>query len=165
MRQGADNLRRDGWKWMAARLGEPKWKASGMVSVLIVDDSQTVRMLLREWLTAAGYSVDEAADGQQALTKLQAMSQASGGRVVALLDYQMPVMDGYELLRRAAAAGMAPPRYSYVMISAAVDTFPLEFLTLLRQLGIQILHKPADRETVLDVTRFLIERMEQTAAS
>ncbi|HEX9035686.1 MAG TPA: response regulator [Ktedonobacterales bacterium] len=130
-----------------------------MVSVLIADDSQTVRMLLREWLTQAGYAVDEAADGQQALAKLQTIT----GRVVVLLDYQMPVMDGYEMLRQAAGAGMLPPRFSYVMISAAVDTFPPEFLVLLRQMGIQILHKPADRDTVLGVTRFLITRMEQAA--
>jgi CheY-like chemotaxis protein len=139
-------------------------KACGMVSVLIADDSQTVRMLLRDWLTQAGYTVDEAADGQQALAKLQASAGRSDERVVVLLDYQMPVMDGYEMLQRAAAAGMLPPRYSYVMISAAVDTFPPEFSTLLRQLGIQILHKPAERETVLGVTRFLIARMEQAAS-
>lgn len=135
-----------------------------MVSVLIADDSQTVRMLLRDWLTQAGYAVDEAADGQQALAKLQASAGKGDERVVVLLDYQMPVMDGYEMLQRAAAAGMLPPRYSYVMISAAVDTFPPEFSTLLRQLGIQILHKPAERETVLLVTRFLIARMEQAAS-
>ncbi len=112
-------------------------------------------MLLRTWLTEAGYAVDEAADGQQALDKLRACD----GQVIVLLDYQMPVLDGYEVLRHASADGLLPPRYSYVMISAAVDSFPPEFLTLLRQLGIQILPKPFERDTILDVTRFLAARM------
>lgn len=127
----------------------------GMISVLVTDDSHSIRLLLRDWLTEAGYDVDEAADGQQALDKLQ----TSDGRVIVLLDYQMPVMDGYEVLRRASAAGLLPPRYSYVMISASVDQFPPEFLTLLRQLGIQILPKPFERDTLLGVTRFLAARM------
>jgi CheY-like chemotaxis protein len=73
----------------------------------------------------------------------------------------MPVMDGFEVMRRASDAGLLPPRYSYVMISAAVDEFPAEFLTLLRQLSIQIMPKPFDRDTILGVTRFLAARMEQ----
>lgn len=128
-----------------------------MISVLVTDDSQTIRVLLRSWLQEAGFTVDEAADGQQALDKLQ----ASDGHVITLLDYQMPVLDGYQTLQRASAAGLLPPRYSYVMISAAVDEFPPEFLTLLRQLGIQILPKPFERDTLLGVTRFLATRMEQ----
>ncbi len=127
----------------------------GMISVLVTDDSHTIRLLLREWLTEAGYAVDEAADGQQALDKLQ----ASDGQVIVLLDYQMPVLDGYAVLQRASAAGLVPPRYSYVMISAAVDQFPSEFTLLLRQLGIQILPKPFERDTILGVTRFLAARM------
>jgi CheY-like chemotaxis protein len=126
-----------------------------MISVLVTDDSHTIRMLLREWLTEAGYAVDEAADGQQALDKLKACD----GQMIVLLDYQMPVLDGFEVLRQASIAGLVPPRYSYVMISAAVDQFPAEFTSLLRQLGIQILPKPFDRDTILGVTRFLAMRM------
>lgn len=112
-------------------------------------------MLLRTWLAEAGYAVDEAEDGQQALDKLH----TSDGPVIVLLDYQMPVLNGFEVLRHASAAGMLPPRYSYVMVSAAVDEFPPEFLTLLREMGIQILPKPFDRDTILGVTRFLAARM------
>lgn len=128
-----------------------------MISVLVTDDSQTIRVLLRSWLSEAGYTVEEAADGQQALDKLQATDE----QMIVLLDYQMPVMDGFEVMRRASAAGLLPPRYSYVMISAAVDEFPAEFLTLLRQLSIQIMPKPFDRDTILGVTRFLAARMER----
>lgn len=133
-----------------------------MISVLVTDDSHTIRLLLREWLTSAGFAVEEAADGQQALDKLM----TSDGRMIVLLDYQMPIMDGFEVMRRAAAANLLPPRFSYVMISAAIDQFPPEFNILLRQLAIQILPKPFDRDTILGVTKFLaarMERMEQAA--
>lgn len=126
-----------------------------MISVLVTDDSHTIRLMLREWLHEAGYTVDEAADGQQALDKLH----ASDGQMIVLLDYQMPVLDGYQVLQQASAAGLVPPRYSYVMISAAIDQFPPEFTSLLRHMGIQILPKPFDRDTILGVTRFLATRM------
>lgn len=133
----------------------PAESDEGMISVLVTDDSHTIRLMLREWLSEAGYAVDEAADGQQALNKLQ----AADGQMIVLLDYQMPVLDGYQVLQHASAAGLVPPRYSYVIISAAVDHFPAEFTSLLRQMGIQILPKPFDRDTILGVTRFLAMRM------
>jgi hypothetical protein len=51
------------------------------------------------------------------------------------------------------------------MISAAVDHFPQEFNTLLRQLSIQILPKPFDRDTILSVTKFLAARMDASASA
>jgi two-component system cell cycle response regulator len=58
--------------------------------VLIADDSPTVRALVRFELESAGYTVVEAADGQEALTVARA-----GGVDIVLLDVEMPVLDGY----------------------------------------------------------------------
>ena len=62
--------------------------------VLVVDDSLTKRYALRDILETAGFQVDEACDGRQALACAQA------GPLVILLDIQLPDMDGFEVCRR-----------------------------------------------------------------
>ena len=126
-----------------------------MIPVLIVDDSSTVRMTLRSWLTDAGFETLEASDGLEALEALR----AGPAQMIVLLDYQMPRLDGYETLRRAAEEGLTMPRFAYVAISSMAASFPPAFSALLRQLGAQILPKPFGRETLLHVTRFVERRL------
>lgn len=66
--------------------------AGATKSILIVEDSITSRMLLKNILESAGYRVTTAVDGQDGLTTLKT---ASFDLVVS--DVQMPRMDGYEL--------------------------------------------------------------------
>jgi CheY-like chemotaxis protein len=62
--------------------------------VLVVDDEEQNRILLRDPLEARGYEVEEAEDGMQALQKI-----ARRPPDVILLDLMMPKMDGLELCR------------------------------------------------------------------
>ena len=64
--------------------------APAVATVLVADDSPTVRALVRLELEAAGYAVVEAEDGRQALE-----AAAAGGVDVVLLDVEMPVLDGF----------------------------------------------------------------------
>jgi len=66
--------------------------------VLVADDSETVRALVRLELEAAGHVVVEAADGRKALAAAAEQSPA-----VVLLDVEMPVLDGYATLRALKA--------------------------------------------------------------
>jgi two-component system chemotaxis sensor kinase CheA len=63
--------------------------------VLVVDDSPIVRDLLAELLASVGLSVRVAGDGAQAL---QSLAEQAVDLIVC--DVEMPVMDGFELLRR-----------------------------------------------------------------
>jgi CheY-like chemotaxis protein len=126
-----------------------------MIPVLIVDDSPTVRLTLRGWLTEAGYETREAADGVEALAALR----AGPTPMIALMDYQMPRLDGFETLSRAVEEGLTPPRFAYVAISSMAAHFPPALSALLRQLGAQILPKPFEREALLEVTRFVERRL------
>jgi CheY-like chemotaxis protein len=128
--------------------------SQGGSRVLVVDDSQTVRLTLRTWLTAAGYEVLEAADGVQALEVLR----ASAGPLVVLLDYQMPGLTGFEVLQKALAEDRLPPAYGYVIISGMQSSFPEAFTDLLRQLAIQLLPKPFDEQSLLAVTAYVAAR-------
>jgi CheY-like chemotaxis protein len=62
--------------------------------VLIVDDDATVRQVLAKILVNAGYRVEEAADGEQAATALEASEPD-----LILCDITMPGEDGMDLLR------------------------------------------------------------------
>ncbi len=64
-----------------------------MPTVLIVDDEKNIRATLARGLRLEGYRTEEAGDGRDALTLIDA-----GGIDLVLLDVQMPVMDGLELL-------------------------------------------------------------------
>ena len=61
---------------------------------LIVDDSKTVRMILGRSLREFGLEVLEAEDGRQAIERLYHGEAVD----VMLVDWNMPVMNGYELL-------------------------------------------------------------------
>ena len=63
--------------------------------VLIVDDEEQNRMLLRDPLETHGYEIAEAEDGEQALERVAELSPD-----VVLLDVMMPRMDGFEVCRR-----------------------------------------------------------------
>ncbi len=63
-------------------------------SILVVDDSMTMRQLVRVTLTRSGYEVVEAVDGAQAL-------QTASSQIfdLVLSDINMPNMNGLDLLR------------------------------------------------------------------
>ena len=68
---------------------------SAVSTVLVVDDSATVRKITSRILARQGYKVLEARDGIEALEILHGTLPAA-----MLLDVEMPRMDGFELLRR-----------------------------------------------------------------
>lgn len=65
---------------------------------MIVDDSASLRIVLKMTLTAEGHEVIEAKDGQDALSKLD-------GRLIHLIisDLNMPVMNDFDFARAAKA--------------------------------------------------------------
>ena len=67
-------------------------------TVLVIDDSASLRQVVKMALTGAGYSVIEAGDGQAALALLD-------GRQInmAICDVNMPVMNGIEFVKAAKA--------------------------------------------------------------
>lgn len=68
-----------------------------MAKALVVDDSRTIRTILKRLLTELGYEVCEAADGKQALAVIDAEGTAVS---LVLTDWNMPEMDGLALLKR-----------------------------------------------------------------
>jgi two-component system chemotaxis response regulator CheY len=68
------------------------------MKILIVDDTRTLRELLRDALLGAGHRVVEAEDGEHGLERFAAEQPA-----MVITDLHMPRMDGIELTRKIRA--------------------------------------------------------------
>jgi CheY-like chemotaxis protein len=109
--------------------------------VLVVDDEEQNRSLLRDALEARGYEVEEAENGLHALQKI-AMRLPD----VILLDLMMPKMDGYDVCRRLRK-------------STRTGHVPILMLTALSERGVRLmglragasdfLNKPIDIQDVI----------------
>jgi CheY-like chemotaxis protein len=75
-----------------------------MANVLVVDDEQAVRSVLRRMLTNLGHKVWEAPDGAEALRVLDAIRFD-----LAIVDVYLGPVDGMELLIRMQQRGLRPP--------------------------------------------------------
>jgi DNA-binding NtrC family response regulator len=81
-----------------------------MSKILIIEDDNKIRTILKEILEEKDHDVDEAADGQEGLKKLEA-----GAYDLCLCDIKMPKMDGLEVLEKAKEAGIGT---HFIIISA-----------------------------------------------
>lgn len=91
-----------------------------MKTILVVDDEEAIRLLYQEELSEAGYKVEVAADGSEALRR---MHQSRPDLVT--IDIKMPGMDGIELLRRVREIHRDLP----IIICTAYGDFKLDFGT------------------------------------
>ena len=66
--------------------------------ILVVEDQEDLRAILRDLLTASGYDVIEAVDGGEGVAKAQ-----SERPDLILMDIQLPVLDGYGATRQIKA--------------------------------------------------------------
>jgi two-component system chemotaxis response regulator CheY len=68
-----------------------------MLKALVVDDSKTIRMIIRRILVELGYEVCEAGNGKEALDVLAVEKTAVS---LVLADWNMPEVNGLELVKR-----------------------------------------------------------------
>jgi two-component system, cell cycle response regulator DivK len=66
--------------------------------ILVVEDQEDLRAILRDFLAASGYAVIEAVDGAEGVAKA-----ASARPDLVLMDIQLPVLDGYDATRQIKA--------------------------------------------------------------
>ena len=111
-----------------------------MKSCLVVDDSKVIRKVARHILETLNFTVDEAEDGREALSRCE-----DNMPDVVLLDWNMPVMSGMEFLKNLRGGDHAvQPKVVFCTtendaahIRAAIDAGADEYVM-----------KPFDRETL-----------------
>jgi len=118
-----------------------------MPSVLVVDDEDQLRQLIREILEQAGYQVTEARDGKEAVLQYR-LAPAD----VVIMDILMPEQDGLETtstLRREF------PNVKIIAITGSSEMIGiLSFLDVAKMLGAhRTLQKPFEMQTLLDTVK------------
>ncbi len=120
--------------------------APQMKLILVVDDSPTIRQLMRIYLMKLKVEIIEATDGQDALQKLRSQPIA-----LIFSDVQMPKMDGFALLEA---------------VRAEFGNIPFVMLTMQQEQGLRtkalalgasaLLDKPAKPEALLALATSLL---------
>ena len=77
--------------------------AMNTARILVVDDELSLRRLMRLYLTKAGFAVEEASTGPEALTALR-----RGEIDLAIIDVMLPELDGFEVVRQARRDSSIP---------------------------------------------------------
>jgi DNA-binding response OmpR family regulator len=119
------------------------------VSLLVVDDEEAIRTLLARVGERAGFLVDTARDGVEALEMLR-----SKDYMIAIVDLMMPRLSGYELIQQISALEPRP----FVIVATALTNGAIASLddSLVRR----VIRKPFD---IHAVAAGLIETARQIA--
>src|SRR6202047_3291415 len=118
-----------------------------MEPLLLVEDKNELRAMLRKALERAGYAVDEAPDGTVAIQKVRARRY-----VVVITDLKMPGSSGLDVLREAKHADASIP----VILLTAFGSVE-EAVTAMKEGAFDFLQKPVD----LDHLKLLVQRAAQ----
>jgi CheY-like chemotaxis protein len=114
-------------------------------SVLVVDDSPSVRLSVVQILTPNGYTVVEAEDGVLGL----ALLRAAPAPVVMLVDLVMPRLDGVQVLQAVAAEPRLAARHAYILLTAGDQLVTPALVGLLRRLAVGVVWKPCAPSTLV----------------
>jgi two-component system cell cycle response regulator len=105
------------------------------VRLLLAEDERTQRLLLERQLRGAGYSVETAQDGNEALARI-----LDGSFQILVTDWDMPGIDGATLCRRVREAHL--PVYLYILLLTGHDA-PADIVTGLEAGADDYVKKPA----------------------
>src|ERR1700732_1626081 len=118
-----------------------------MEPLLLVEDKNELRAMLRKALERAGYKVDEAPDGAAAIQKVRARRY-----LLVITDLKMPGASGLDVLRATKAADATIP----VLLLTAFGSVD-EAVTAMKEGAFDFLQKPVD----LDHLKLLVQRAAQ----
>lgn len=84
------------------------------MKILVVDDEELIRNVIREYLVMENYQVDEAGDGQEAIAKAKNTDYN-----LIIMDIMMPKMDGYQACKEIKKTKDVP----FIMLSARSEEY------------------------------------------
>ena len=120
--------------------------------VLVVDDEPAIRALVAKIIERAGYPVEVARDGAEAIEKIEARSYS-----VLVIDLMMPNVDGYALIDYIKQRGGRRPA---IIVISAGDTASLRRLD--GSMVHSVLRKPFDIDVLGDLISAAVRTMEET---
>jgi len=126
--------------------------------VLVVDDNESARLILKALLKQMKFKVDLASSGQEALEAVTEADNKTDPYEIVFLDWQMPNMDGLEVARRMQALPLKHRPY-HLMVTAYGRE---EVFKNAESLGIaDILMKPVSASILFDSVAGLLGEIQQ----
>jgi two-component system, chemotaxis family, sensor histidine kinase and response regulator PixL len=123
-------------------------------TILVVDDSKTVREILSATLQEAGYRVVQAKDGREAIAHLQHQPEIH----LTISDLEMSNLNGFEFLRQR----LQDERWSQIPVLILSSHTSNEYRQLAQKLGaVDYLTIPYDDSILLETIKNAIERSRQ----
>lgn len=111
------------------------------MKAITVDDSKTIRAIIKRTLIGVGFEVEEAEDGLVALERIKQCWPID----LAIVDWNMPNMNGLELVKALRAL----PEYADMRIMMATTESEISQMQLALEAGAdEYLMKPFDREAL-----------------
>ncbi|HLV00025.1 MAG TPA: response regulator [Acidobacteriota bacterium] len=137
-----------GGSWRFKRSSLDRWASSQELrqtrrNVLVIDDEEAVRTVLKRALEREEFRVETVASGEEALAKLQ-----DGGPDIIILDLKMPGMDGPEVLRHIREQKEDVP---VIILTAYPESTLME--RAMQYGPITLLSKPASPDLVVATVR------------
>jgi two-component system KDP operon response regulator KdpE len=133
-------------------------------TILVVDDEPQIRRVMRATLTAQGYTIVEARDGQEALEKFR-----SERPELIILDMNMPVMDGLQACREIRSSSSVPiimltvrgaEKDKVRALDAGADDYivkPFGIQELLARIRAALRRSPTEGATALESREFVFD--------
>lgn len=115
-----------------------------MAKALVVDDSRTIRAILRKILVELGYEVREAANGKEALEVMEVERTAVQ---LVLADWNMPEMNGLDLLKELRRN---PELASVVVIMVTTETEVEHMVSALEAGANEYVMKPFTKDILME---------------
>lgn len=115
---------------------------------LVIDDSRTMRLIIKKLLRDVGFQVAEAENGADALTALRAAPPPD----LVLVDWNMPVMNGVEFIQ----AVRADPTYAQLPIVMVTTETELTQVEVALSAGAsEYVMKPFTKEVIIEKLNLL----------
>lgn len=122
------------------------------MKILVVDDSKTVRNIVKKMLQDVGYEVFEAEDGEKALEALYEHDWFD----LILLDWNMPTMNGYEFLKKIKRH----PKWRDIKVMMVTSKNEQESVVEALKAGAdEYLMKPFDQKMLLTKIEMIMEEI------
>lgn len=121
-----------------------------MKKALVVDDSGAIRKVERKYLEEMGFEVLEAENGEEALKVVEENPDID----IILLDWHMPVMNGYEFLVKLRSN----PQWSHIKVMmVTTENQQKSVIDAIMAGANEYLMKPFDKEMLETKIRYLLE--------
>jgi CheY-like chemotaxis protein len=127
-----------------------------MAKVCVIEDDDAIRETVRYLLEDVGYEVVEAGNGLAGRELLE----TSPERLIVVLDYRLPILDGCDLLEIVAQDERLRGRHTFIMMSASPQSTEEDCEEAIEDLDVPVVPKPFSIDELVEAVQQAEQRLE-----